>query len=177
MACTIPKATNGTSARIPESRGPMPPPEQSLYEYAGGAPAMLAVAAAFHARCLADPLLEHPFSKPDQHPEHVQRLAAYWTQMLGGASAYTDLGVDQSYLMRIHLGEGGASAPYRHAFVACFDAAVDDAGLPADPDFRLALHDSQVWAAENLMPDHDDPAQVPDGLAVPVWSWGGLRDR
>ncbi len=154
----------------------MPPPEESLYDYAGGASAMLAVAAAFHARCLVDPLLEHPFSKPDQHPQHVARLAAYWTQMLGGGSAYTDLGVDQSYLMRTHLGEGGASEPYRAAFVACFDAAVEDAGLPANAAFRGALHDSQVWAAESLMPDHDDPAQVPDGLPVPVWSWDGLRE-
>lgn len=136
---------------------------------------MLALAEAFHRRCLVDPLLQHPFSRPGQHPKHVERLAAYWTQMLGGGPAYTDLGAGQSYLMRIHLGEGGANEQYRAAFVRCFDGAVEDADLPADPDFRQALHDSQVWAAEYLMPDHDDPAQVPEGLAVPVWTWDGRR--
>jgi hemoglobin len=39
-------------------------------------PAFLALAAAHHARCLADPELNHPFSHPGQHPRHVERLAA-----------------------------------------------------------------------------------------------------
>ena len=34
----------------------------SIYEAAGGEPAFAALAAAHHARCLADPVLEHPFS-------------------------------------------------------------------------------------------------------------------
>jgi hemoglobin len=48
----------------------------SLYEFAGGEPAFLALATAHHARCLQDPELNHPFSRPGQHPQHVQRLAA-----------------------------------------------------------------------------------------------------
>ncbi|MDP9135102.1 MAG: hypothetical protein M3N56_09790 [Actinomycetota bacterium] len=49
----------------------------TLFEFAGGEPGFLALAAAHHARCLADPELNHPFSHPDQHPQHVERLAAY----------------------------------------------------------------------------------------------------
>ena len=47
----------------------------TLYEFAGGEPAFLALAAAHHARCLADPELNHPFSHADLNPAHVQRLA------------------------------------------------------------------------------------------------------
>ena len=49
----------------------MPP---SLFEFAGGEPAFQRLAAAHHARCLADPELNHPFSKRDGHPMHVERL-------------------------------------------------------------------------------------------------------
>jgi hemoglobin len=49
----------------------------SFCEFAGGDAAFLALARAHHARCLADPELNHPFSHPDQHPQHLERLAAY----------------------------------------------------------------------------------------------------
>ncbi len=61
----------------------------NLYEFAGGEPAFLALAAAHHARCLADPELNHPFSHPGQHPQHVERLAAYWAEVMGGPPLYS----------------------------------------------------------------------------------------
>jgi len=56
----------------------------TLFEFAGGEPAFVALATAHHARCLADPELNHAFSHPDQNPEHVERLAAYWAEVMGG---------------------------------------------------------------------------------------------
>lgn len=55
----------------------------SLFEFAGGEQAFQALAVAHHARCLADPELNHPFSRADQNPQHVQHLAAYWAEVLG----------------------------------------------------------------------------------------------
>jgi hypothetical protein len=51
--------------------------------------AFSALATAHHARCLADPELNHPFSHGDQHPQHVERLAAYWAEVMGGPEAYS----------------------------------------------------------------------------------------
>ena len=62
----------------------------TLYEFAGGDDAFLALAAAHHVRCLADPELNHPFSHADLNPEHVQRLAAYWAEVLGGPPRYSE---------------------------------------------------------------------------------------
>lgn len=150
-------------------------PRPTPYEHAGGEPAVLALAHAFHRRALADPVLHHPFSTADQHPQHVERLAAYWSEALGGPPAYTALGTGQSDMMRMHLGESGGedTTDMKHRFVECVDAAADDAGLPADGEFRTLLHDYMTWAVEDLMPAHDDPARVPDGLDVPVWTWQG----
>ena len=60
------------------------PVRPTLYEYAGGDAAFLRLAQAHHERCLADPELNHPFSHDDLNPQHVERLAAYWAEVLGG---------------------------------------------------------------------------------------------
>src|SRR3954464_9261287 len=99
----------------------------TLYEHAGGADAMLRLATAHHARCLADAELNHPFSHPG-NAEHVARLAAYWGEVLGGPPAYSALpDTGQSALLALHAGNGDM-ADLGRRFVACFIAAADDAG-------------------------------------------------
>ena len=71
----------------------------TLYEFAGGAKAFGPFAAALHARCLADPELNHPFSHPGQNPLHVERLAAYLAEAMGGPPRYSgEYGGDQTAL-------------------------------------------------------------------------------
>jgi hemoglobin len=146
----------------------------SLFAFAGGEPAFLALAAAHHARCLADPELNHPFSHPDQHPQHVQRLAAYWAEVLGGPPAYSKGCGDQSGVLRMHAGNGDISDLGRR-FVRCFDEAVDDAGLPADPEFRAALHAYMRWAVDDVLAYSPPDAVVPAGAPMPRWGWDGLQ--
>ena len=50
----------------------------TLYEFAGGDAAFVALATAHHARCLQDPELNHPFSHPDQHPQGTSGVSAGW---------------------------------------------------------------------------------------------------
>lgn len=146
-----------------------------LYEFAGGEPAFLALAAALHARCLQDPELNHPFSHPDQHPQHVERLAAYLAEVLGGPPRYSQMGADHSAVVRLHSGNGDMSDLGRR-FVACFVQAMDDAGLPADPDFRASLRAYIEWATTAMVAHPDTDADVPAGMSMPHWSWDGPRD-
>ncbi len=146
----------------------------SLYEFAGGAPALLALARAHHARCLADPELNHPFSHPGQHPRHVERLAAYWGEVLGGPPDYSRECGDESSVLALHAGNG-AMDDLGTRFVACFVAAADDAGLPADPDFRAALRAYMEWAVERAIGYPERDAVVPSGLPMPHWGWTGLQ--
>jgi hemoglobin len=144
----------------------------SLFDFAGGSPAMLRLAQAHHARCLADPELNHPFSHPGQHPQHVERLAAYWGEVLGGPPVYSQSCGDQTTLIGIHAGHGDmGDLPKR--FVDCFVAAADDAQLPVEPVFRAALRDYMVWAVSEFNAYPGDPSNVPVGLRVPSWSWDG----
>ena len=57
--------------------------------------------------------------------------------------------------------------------IACFDAALTDCGITADP-LRGALHDYFAWATTTTMARYPGSADdVPDGLALPRWSWDG----
>jgi hemoglobin len=147
----------------------------SLFEFAGGAPAFLALATAHHARCLADPELNHPFSHPGQHPQHVERLAAYWAEVMGGPPQYSGAcGGDQPALLDMHAHNGDMS-DLGERFLACFDAAIDDANLPADPEFRGAMHAYMRWAVDDVLAYSPEDAVVPRTAPIPRWDWDGLR--
>ncbi|MCW2759250.1 MAG: oxygen-binding heme protein [Nocardioidaceae bacterium] len=144
----------------------------SLYEFAGGGSAFLALSRAMHVRCLADPELNHPFSKEDQHPQHDERLAAYWAEVLGGPPSYSSSMGDQSELLVMHAGNGDMSDLGRR-FVDCFVLAMDDAGLPDDPTFRASMR-AYMEAAVGVVLEHGGPKEdVPRGLAMPRWGWEG----
>jgi hemoglobin len=145
----------------------------SLYEFAGGEPAFLALARAHHARCLADPELNHPFSHPGRHPRHVERLAAYWAEVLGGPPAYSGAcGGDQSAVLQLHAGHGDMS-DLGDRFVACFDAAMDDAGLPEDAEFRAAMRAYMRWAVDDVLVHSPRGTVVEPGAPMPRWGWAG----
>jgi hemoglobin len=146
----------------------------NLFEFAGGEPAFLALAAAHHARCVADPELNHPFSHPDQHPEHVERLAAYWAEVMGGPPRYSESCADHTYVLGLHAGNGDMSDLGRR-FVECFVSAADDAHLPEDPEFRAVLRAYMQWAVEEVLVYGPPGIPVPVDLAVPRWTWEGLH--
>ncbi|MTD53918.1 group II truncated hemoglobin [Amycolatopsis pithecellobii] len=145
----------------------------SLFEFAGGEPAFLALARAHHARCLADPELNHPFSHPDQHPLHVERLAAYWAEVMGGPPRYSESCGDHTGMLVMHAGNGDMS-DLGARFVDCFVHAADDAQLPGDPEFRAALRAYMEWAVGQVL-SYPDRETVPGEMPMPQWSWDGLR--
>ena len=148
----------------------------SLYEFAGGDAAFLALATAHHARCLADPELNHPFSRPDQHPQHVERLAAYWAEVMGGPPRYSDSCGDHSGVLQMHAGNGDLTDLGRR-FVDCFAGAADDAGLPVEPEFRAALRAYMEWAVAEVLSYPEPGAGVPARLPMPRWTWEGRQGR
>ena len=79
----------------------------SIYEFAGGAEAFLALAAATHERCLQDPELNHPFSHTSD-PNHLEHLAAYWAEALGGPARYSESLGGQAAMLMVHAGQGSA---------------------------------------------------------------------
>jgi hemoglobin len=145
----------------------------SVYDAAGGRAGMLRLAHAWHERVLADEVVSHAFSH-GFHPEHTERLAAYWAEALGGPNAYSESMGDETSVVRMHSGNGPHEEMDRRA-VACFDRALTDAGFSADDPVRQVLFDYFAWATTTTMARyHDSEDDVPAGLAIPHWSWHGL---
>ena len=144
----------------------------TLYEFAGGHEAMLALAIACTERCMQDPELNHAFSHGTS-PNHDEHLAAYWAEVLGGPSSYSRSFGGHSGMLTIHAGEG-APDEWGDRFEACFVAAMDDARLPTDPDFRKAMTDYMHWATREVNAYSPPGSVVEPNLSMPRWSWQGL---
>jgi hemoglobin len=145
---------------------------RTLYEAAGGADGLLRLAEAWHSRVMADEVVSHAFSH-GFHPDHTQRLAAYWAEAFGGPTTFTDHYGDETAVVRMHSGNGPHEEMDRRA-IACFDQAMADVDL-ADDRLGRVLHDYFAWATTNLMSRyHQSADDVPAGLPIPRWSWDGL---
>ena len=148
---------------------------QSVYEAMGGIEALRRLARAWHSRVLADEVVSHAFSH-GVHPEHTERLAAYWAEALGGPAGYSASYGSESSVIRTHSGHGAHEAMDRRA-IGCFDQALEDVGLTAEP-LRTVLHDYFAWATTSTMSRyHESADEVPEGLLIPHWSWNGLQGR
>jgi hemoglobin len=144
----------------------------SLFEFAGGDEAFLALAAATHERCLADPVLNHPFSH-HLNPRHSENLAFYWSEVLGGPPRYSSSLGGHSGMLAIHAGQG-APDDMGDRFEACFVQAMDDAQLPDDPEFRESMRDYMHWATREVNSYSPAGTVVTPDQPMPRWSWDGL---
>lgn len=147
--------------------------DRSIYDAAGGFDGVLKLAHAWHIRVLEDEVVSHAFSH-GFHPQHTERLAAYWAEALGGPALYSDKYGDETSVVKTHSGNGIHEEMDERA-IACFDLALDDTGLAGDDQLRAALHDYFVWATTTTMARyHRSADDVPNGLQIPKWSWSGL---
>jgi hemoglobin len=146
---------------------------QSVYAAAGGSDGLRGLADAWHARVLADEIVSHAFSHGFE-PDHNERLAAYWAEALGGPARYSERYGDETSVVRIHSGNGPHEEMDQRA-IACFDQAMQDAGLDDEP-LRQVLHDYFAWATTTAMTRyHESADDVPAGLRIPHGSWDGLQ--
>ncbi len=144
----------------------------SVYEAAGGDDGLLRLAHAWHARVMADEVVSHAFSHGFRD-DHSERLAAYWAEALGGPATYSERLGDETFVVRLHSGNGPHEEMDRRA-IACFDQALSDVGLDADETLRSVLHDYFAWTTTTtLAAYHASADAVPAGLQVPRWSWDG----
>jgi hemoglobin len=146
---------------------------QTVYEAAGGHDGLLRLASAWHTRVLEDEVVSHAFSH-GFHPQHTERLAAYWAEALGGPATYSDRYGSETSVVRMHSGNGPHEELNQRA-IACFAQALEDVGLSRDERLRRVLNDYFAWATVNTMSRyHRSADDVPDDLRIPRWSWNGL---
>jgi len=144
----------------------------TVYEWAGGQEAFERLTEAFYRRVRADELVGPLFAAmPEDHPHHV---ALWLAEVFGGPPVYSEQHGGYEHMLGKHLGLGITEAQ-RARWAQLIGLAADDAGLPADPEFRSAFVAYVEWgtriALENSQPGADPPRRAP----VPRWGWGEAR--
>ena len=145
----------------------------SVYEFAGGQDAFLALATATTHRCIADPELNHAFAE-GLNPRHDENLAAYWAEVFGGPDKYSRSLGGHSGMLEIHAGHGTPDE-WGDRFAGCFIQAMDDAGLPDDLEFRAVLREYIHWATRQVSTYGPMGSKVEPDQPMPHWSWDGLQ--
>jgi hemoglobin len=147
---------------------------RTIYEALGGWSGVLELAEAWHARVLVDEVVSHAFSH-GFHPQHTERLAAYWAEALGGPTTYSERYGGETAVVRMHSGNGPHEEMDQRA-ISCFDQALEDVGIGRDEQLRRVLHDYFSWATTTSFSRYHESAEdVPANLQIPKWSWNGLQ--
>lgn len=140
----------------------------SIYEWAGGEPALTRLTSVFYDQVVKDPLLAPLFAgMDDKHPHHV---ALWLGEVFGGPRAYSEQRGGHPHMARQHLGRG-ITEEQRRRWVALLMDAADGAGLPRDPEFRAVFTYYVEWGTRMaLVYSGPEPPPV-DEAPVPRWTW------
>ncbi len=134
-----------------EFRDPVRPPgaEPTLFEWAGGLPALTRMTRLlYETHVPADDLLAPLFAT--MAPGQPEREAALLAEAFGGPAAGQDGAVARPSF----------TEPQRARWVSLASEAADEARLPADPAFRAALASYLEWRSRAA------------DAAAPRWDWG-----
>ena len=144
--------------------------EPSLYDWAGGRDAFDRMINAFYDRVEADGLLS-PFFPGGVHADHRRHVATWWSEVFGGPADYTtELGGYERMLAKHR--DLGITPEQRFRFASLMSLAADDAGMPADPEFRSALVAYLEWGTRLAVENSQAGAAVVEHAPVPRWGWG-----
>jgi hemoglobin len=143
----------------------------TLFEHAGGEAALHGLEDVFHSSVLADPLLQPLFGAGK--PEHVDHLTAFTSESFGGPDRFTrELGF--GHLIDVHRGLR-ISEEQRQRFVELYLQALDNAGMPTDPEFREAVREHVEFGSKVAMQNSHatTDAELHPLREVPRWTWAG----
>jgi hemoglobin len=141
----------------------------TLYDWAGGGAAFERLTEVFYAKVRQDDLLEPVFRGMDaDHPKHV---AAWLAEVFGGPPRYTDEHGGYPHMVAKQRGLA-LTEDKRRRWVNLICDAADDAGMPADPEFRSAFLAYIEWGTRLAVANSQPGAEPPPKAPVPRWGWG-----
>ena len=125
---------------------------------------------AFYDRVEGDELLSplFPGGVSEEHRDHV---TAWWSEVLGGPSRYSDELGGYEQMIGKHR-DLGITSEQRFRFASLLSLAADDAGLPDDPEFRSAFVAYVEWGTRIALHNSQPGADIPPHAPVPRWGWG-----
>lgn len=138
----------------------------TIYEWAGGAEPFERWLNIFYDLLEGDDLLA-PLFGGTVGAEHRDHVAAWWVEVMGGPA------LDGYESMLAHHRGLEITPQQRLRFVTTLSQAVsDDAGLPADPEFRATVIGYAEWGSRLAVHNSAAGAKVAQHAPMPRWGWG-----
>lgn len=143
--------------------------EYTLFEWAGGFPALLRMTRIFYGKYVPqDPLVGPLFA--NMSPDHPERVAAWLTEVFGGPKLYSEQYGGYSRMISQHVGKC-ITEGQRARWVKMLCQSADDAMLPNDPEFRAAFVAYLEWGSRIGKENSQKEAMPPPHMPMPRWWW------
>ena len=149
---------------------PLPPDrEPTLFEWAGGYPALLDTTSIFYGRHVpSDPVVGPLFAQMEA--DHPERVAAWLSEVFGGPAFYSERYGGYARMISQHL-DKHLTQEQRSHWARLMLQSADEAGLPSDPEFRAAFVAYIEWGSRIAVENSTAGAKPPEGMPVPKWWW------
>ncbi len=141
----------------------------SLFEWAGGMPALERLTGRFYERIKTHGVLGPIFAHMDAHHPHF--VAQFLAEVLGGPLDYSTERGGHPHMIRQHL-ERHLTDSQRKAWMTLLLETADDVGLPSDPEFRSALVAYLEWGSRLAVMNSQEGAVAEANAPMPRWGWG-----
>src|SRR5581483_4913959 len=91
-------------------------------------------------------------------------------EVFGGGPLYSEKWGGYDRMLSQHLGRS-LTEEQRARWVALLSRSADEAGLPADPEFRAAFVSYLEWGSRIALENSQPGAKPPEHMPAPRWSW------
>ena len=146
-----------------------PDHEPTLFEWAGGWPALLRTTRIFYEKYVPeDPLIGPLFAS--MAPDHPERVASWLSEVFGGPATYSERYGGYTRMISQHLGKHLTDGQ-RSRWVALLKQSAAEAGLPDDAEFAAAFTSYLEWGSHIAVENSQEGARPPKGMPVPKWTW------
>lgn len=150
----------------------MPSSPPTLFEWAGGQPALERLTTRFYQRVADDAVLAPIFAHMDEH--HPRFVAQFIAEVFGGPTAYSQERGGHAHMIQRHLDRHLTESQRRRWFDLLLTTA-DEVGMPNDPEFRSALVGYLEWGSRLALINSQDDSQPNPGSPMPRWGWGEVK--
>ena len=142
----------------------------TIYEWGGGRDAFARWLNRFYDLVEGEPSIVRLFGGTVSrgHREHV---TDWWCEVMGGPARYTEQRGGYERMLERHR-DLAITEEQRLLFVTLLSRAADEAGLPADPEFRAAIMGYAEWGTRLALHNSQPGAQTVPHAPVPRWGWG-----
>lgn len=150
---------------------PIPDPtrEPTVFEWAGGLPALTRMTRIFYEKYVPqEPLLAPLFA--NMAADHPQRVAKWLGEVFGGPKCYSEEYGGYTRMISQHLRKG-ITEEKRARWAALLVQSAQDAGLPNDAEFRSIFGSYIEWGSRLAVENSQPESRPPEHMPMPRWDW------